>query len=234
MQKQLDTKKPEISLQIAPELQYLNPDSILPSPYQPRTWFDPDQIKDLSLNIEKYGLIHPISTRPVNKHFELLGGERRLRAVKLLEWETIRTEVRDVPDDIARGIVLSENLKREDLTAIEEIKSIALWIDHCLQDDPTYQELRIPDRFSFQWKDNPAEMQKLAYLLMKLENARRRIENDLSNKFVGQIEQAFLTLPIPIEWQSFYLHDLQPYIKMDEEVKVFAVKHKLNLSQKSR
>lgn len=74
-------------------------------------------------------------------------------------------------------------------------------------------------------------MQKLAYLLMKLESDRRNVTENFTNKFVGKVQEAFLTLPLPIEWQSFYHHALQPYIKMDEEVKTFATKHKLNKSQ---
>ena len=60
---------------------------------------------------------------------------------------------------------------------------------------------------------------------------RGKGENEWSNKFVRQIEKAFSTLPRPVDWKSFYIHDLQPYVKMDEDVKEVAIEHKLKKSQ---
>ncbi len=204
-------------------------DSIVASPYQPRSYFNPERISDLAENMRVYGLIHPVSVRAVNSHHELLAGERRWRAASLLGWEHIRAEVREVNDNIARGIVLSENLKREDLTAIEEVRSTAEWIDFELSHSEEYQQLEVSSHFSLDTL--PESLKKIAFLLMKLESDRRNESKCFTNKFVGNVEKAFQTLPTPVNWQSFYVHDLKPYSKMSEDVKVFAIEHKLNKSQ---
>ena len=74
-------------------------------------------------------------------------------------------------------------------------------------------------------------IERLAWVLMKLDNERRRGGDEMSNKFIGQIETAFASLPKPTDWLSFFNNDLRPYLKMDEEVKDVAVKNKLKKSQ---
>ena len=203
---------------------------IQPSPYQPRQHFDEQRLEDLAQNIQTYGLIHSILVREKDSRYELMVGERRVRAAKLLGWDTIRAEIRNVSDPIARGIVLSENLKRDDLTAIEQIEAIALWIDNTLCQDNAYQELQAPSRFHLDTTLKP-ELRKIAFLLMKLNSDERHHTTYLANKFISKVKSAFTDLPERIDWQSFYINDLQPYSKMDEEVKQIAVTKKLNKSQ---
>jgi ParB family chromosome partitioning protein len=93
---------------------------ILPSPYQPRTVFDDDRIEELCQTIRTHGIIQPIVVRVRNNTFELIAGERRLRAVKKIGMETIPAIVREFNDSQAASIALIENLQREGLTAIEE------------------------------------------------------------------------------------------------------------------
>jgi ParB family transcriptional regulator, chromosome partitioning protein len=94
--------------------------NIMPSPYQPRTVFDDDRIEELCQTIRTHGIIQPIVVRVRNNTFELIAGERRLRAVKKLGLETIPAIIRDFNDSQAASIALIENLQREGLTAIEE------------------------------------------------------------------------------------------------------------------
>jgi ParB family chromosome partitioning protein len=94
--------------------------NIMPSPYQPRTVFDDDRIDELSQTIRTHGIIQPIVVRVRNNTFELIAGERRLRAVRKLGLDTIPAIIRDFNDSQAASIALIENLQREGLSAIEE------------------------------------------------------------------------------------------------------------------
>lgn len=94
---------------------------ISPNPYQPRTIFDDERIEELSQTIRTHGVIQPIVVRELeNGKYELIAGERRLRAVKKLNLPTIPAIVRSLNDAQAASIALIENLQREGLTAIEE------------------------------------------------------------------------------------------------------------------
>ncbi|MCI3924782.1 nucleoid occlusion protein [Paenibacillus sp. TRM 82003] len=102
------------------EVKMVRVDSIVPSPYQPRTVFDDDRIEELCQTIRTHGVIQPIVVRVRDGKFELIAGERRWRAVTKLGWETVPAIVREINDSQAASISLIENLQREGLTSIEE------------------------------------------------------------------------------------------------------------------
>lgn len=90
------------------------------SKFQTRKKFDEEKLKELSKSIEKIGLIQPIIVRKGKKKFELVAGERRLKACKLVGIDEIPAIVSDFDDRKAFESGLIENLQREDLTSIEE------------------------------------------------------------------------------------------------------------------
>lgn len=94
-----------------------------PDPGQPRQTFDENGIQELAQSMEAKGLIIPIMVRPVGDRFVIVHGERRYRAAKLLDWETIPAEVRDVSPEEARWLSLIENVQRQDLSPIEEARA---------------------------------------------------------------------------------------------------------------
>ena len=96
-------------------------DKIKPSPFQARTEFPEESIGELSHNIQEQGLIQPLTVRLMSDGtYELIGGERRLRAVKLLGWTTVRAQILPgVDDQKAAELGLIDNLQREDLNALE-------------------------------------------------------------------------------------------------------------------
>ncbi|MCR8643001.1 nucleoid occlusion protein [Paenibacillus sp. N1-5-1-14] len=102
------------------ELKNIPVADVVPSPYQPRTVFDDDKLDELCQTIRTHGVIQPIVVRVRNNHYELIAGERRLRAVRKLGYETIPAVIRDFNDSQSASIALIENLQRENLTAIEE------------------------------------------------------------------------------------------------------------------
>jgi ParB family chromosome partitioning protein len=95
-------------------------DEIVPSPYQPRTVFNEEKLDELCQTIRVHGVIQPIVVRKKDGVFELIAGERRLRAVKKLNMPTIPAVIREMSDSQAAAAALIENLQREGLTAIEE------------------------------------------------------------------------------------------------------------------
>lgn len=98
-------------------------DRIQPSPYQPRRRFDPERIAELAASIRQQGLLQPILVRAVGDRFELIAGERRLRAVKSLGLRVIPALVRAYSDEQALEAALIENLQREDISVVEEAQA---------------------------------------------------------------------------------------------------------------
>ncbi|SFI70335.1 nucleoid occlusion protein [Thermoflavimicrobium dichotomicum] len=95
-------------------------EEIEPSPYQPRTIFNDERIDELCQTIRSHGIIQPIVVRRKENTYELIAGERRLRAVKKLKLMTIPAIIKEMTDSQAASAALIENLQREGLTAIEE------------------------------------------------------------------------------------------------------------------
>jgi len=104
----------------AERVQELSVDKVFPGPYQPRRVFSDEGIDELVETIRRHGLIQPIVVRPVGEGFEVIAGERRLRAVKRLGLPTIPAIVRELGDREAAALALIENLQRESLSPIEE------------------------------------------------------------------------------------------------------------------
>jgi len=104
----------------AERVQDLPLDKVFPGPYQPRRVFSDEGIEELVETIRHHGLIQPIVVRPVGDGFEVIAGERRLRAVKRLGLSTIPAIVRNLEDREAAALALIENLQRESLSPIEE------------------------------------------------------------------------------------------------------------------
>lgn len=103
------------------EIKYLPIDLIRPNPYQPRKIFDTANLQELCDSIKAYGVIQPISVRVVNGNsYELISGERRLRASKLAGLTTIPAIVFEAYDEDSAVIALIENLQRKDLNFLEE------------------------------------------------------------------------------------------------------------------
>lgn len=92
---------------------------IQPSPNQPRKIFNQQDIEDLAASIDEIGLLQPIAVRRVEDKYELIAGERRLKAHQILNKNTIEVIIIDASDEDVALLTLAENLKREDLTDYE-------------------------------------------------------------------------------------------------------------------
>ena len=108
----------------------LNIADIHTNPYQPRRVFDQDKLNELAQSIKEHGVFTPILVRPSFDGYQLIAGERRLRAAQLAGNDTIPAIVMDFTDDQMMEISLLENVQREDLTAIEEANAYKQLIDN--------------------------------------------------------------------------------------------------------
>lgn len=104
-------------------LKEISVDVISPNPYQPRTVWDQQELADLSESIKANGVVQPIIVRPAGTGFELIAGERRLRAAQLASLTTIPAIVREASDEQMLEWSLIENIHRANLNPIERAKA---------------------------------------------------------------------------------------------------------------
>jgi len=104
-------------------------DEITPNPYQPRKVFEEEALRDLSHSILKHGLLQPIVVVKKDDGYMLIAGERRLRAHKLADLDTIKAVVANVEEENLRELALIENIQRENLNVIELATSYKELID---------------------------------------------------------------------------------------------------------
>lgn len=103
--------------------------TIIPNPYQPREGFDEQGLIKLADSLAEQGLQQPLVVRKTAEGYQLVMGERRLRAARILGWKRIPAVVRDVDDKQVLQFALVENLQREDLNAIEEAKAFSQLVE---------------------------------------------------------------------------------------------------------
>ena len=105
---------------------------IRPNPYQPRKEFDPQELAELESSLRASGLLNPITVRPAAgmEGYELIAGERRLRAAARIGWTEIPAVVKEIDDRMLLTLALVENLQRADLNPIEEAEGYR----HLMQD----------------------------------------------------------------------------------------------------
>jgi ParB family chromosome partitioning protein len=98
--------------------------AIRPNPFQPRTTFDEAALQELADSIRAHGVLQPIVVRPSLGGYEVLAGERRLRAAKAAGLTQIPAVVREATDEEMQTLALVENIQREDLNAMEKARAL--------------------------------------------------------------------------------------------------------------
>lgn len=106
-------------------------DSVVPNPFQPRREFKEAEVRELAASISANGLLQPVLVRsaPVPEQWELVAGERRLRAVTRLGWSQLPAIVREVDDETMLVLALVENLQRRNLGALEEAEGYKVLVE---------------------------------------------------------------------------------------------------------
>ena len=95
------------------------------NPYQPRRVFDEDKLRELAESIKEFGVLEPIIVTKSIKGYEIVAGERRVKAARFAGLETIPAIIKEFSDEEMMQIALLENIQREDLSAIEEAEAYA-------------------------------------------------------------------------------------------------------------
>ena len=113
-------KKRELSVLETGKVLYLPAARIRPNPAQPRRVFDPEALQELAQSIRQYGVLQPLSVRRTPGGYELVAGERRLRAAGLAGLETVPCLLVSVSDEDSGLLALIENLQRRDLDYLEQ------------------------------------------------------------------------------------------------------------------
>ena len=125
-------QKPEESIDLNESTKVvlnLNINLIDPSPYQARKTFTDSELQDLASSIKSLGILQPLTVRKVSDRYELIAGERRLRASKLLGLETVPAILCDVSDEASMAFGLIENIQRENLNVMDEANAYKRLLD---------------------------------------------------------------------------------------------------------
>lgn len=189
---------------IQSEIKNIPIDSIKPNPYQPRKNFNKQSLEELSQSIKTYGLIQPISVRQLcEDSYELVAGERRLRASEIAELDEIPAIIVDYKDQDSAMIALIENLQREDLNFVEEAEGY-----YNLIKDHGFTQQGLAEKLG---KSQSTIANKLRILKLSDEIKKSLIDNKLTERHA----RALLKLPDD-EMKEEVLHKV---IKEDLTVK---------------
>lgn len=165
------------------EIVKINIDKVIPNIYQPRKYFNDEAIEELSQSIKQFGIIQPLTVRKMGEVFELVAGERRLRAAKLANLETVPCSIIDITDCESAQIALLENLQREDLNYIEEAEAY-----YNLINDHNFTQDELAKRMG---KKQSTIANKLRLLKLNSEVRQLCLENRLTERHA----RALLTVP---------------------------------------
>lgn len=110
---------------------------VQPNPHQPRKHFDEAEIADLADSIRAHGVLQPLVVRRVDGRYELIAGERRLRAAQAANWQRVPVQLKEVTDQQMAELAIVENVQRKDLNALEKAASFQRYLDQydCTQED---------------------------------------------------------------------------------------------------
>lgn len=179
-------------------------DIIIPNPYQPRKTFSQAALQELSESIKVYGILQPITVRKIgDSRYELVAGERRLRAAKLAGLKEVPAIINNLSDESSAVLALLENLQREDLNFIEEAEGY-----NNLMKDHNFTQQQLAEKLG---KNQSTIANKLRILRLSDEIKDILLENNLTERHA----RALLKLPA----EDLRMQVLDAIIKNDLTVK---------------
>lgn len=154
----------------------VSPDNIkLPSKRQPRRYFDPTKLNQLIASIKEHGILEPLVVRPLEPEvYEIIAGERRLRAAQELKLPQVPVVVKELTDQEAPQVALMENLQRDDLNPLEETEAIL-------------------ELLSLDLAVEPEQVKSLIYQAANAKNRRQELKGNVSLQ-LARIEESLKAL----------------------------------------
>ncbi|MDX1964607.1 MAG: ParB/RepB/Spo0J family partition protein [Pirellulales bacterium] len=136
-QPQLHLHQPDADAPAVAELPRVGVYEIDRNPYQPRKDFAEEHIAELADSLDRHGLLQPLVVRRVGERYQLIAGERRLRAAIKAGWPDVPVQIRDIDDRQMSELAMVENLQRKDLNALEKAASFAAYLRdyRCTQEE---------------------------------------------------------------------------------------------------
>jgi len=197
-------------------------DLLDPAPWNARRHFDEEALNRLAQDIKRHGLIHPITVRPKEEgRFEVVAGERRYRACKLIGLSNLKAHVRQLDDATAHQMSLLENLNREDLSPYEETLGYLQLLAIKLSDTPYFSQLKA---------DGVTDQEAAIKVLNRLWNEKKRsgyrwtnnvISPETSPKIAGTETEAIVVSVFndlgKLSWESFFQNRL-PILRLPEDL----------------
>jgi ParB family chromosome partitioning protein len=244
---------PEREVEKGERIVYLALDKIKPSPLQPREIFDSESLEELKQSIQEKGVIQPVLVRQRGDHYELIAGERRLRAAHSLNLKEIPAIVKDAQDRDALEISLIENIQRQNLNPIEEAHAYQYLIDKFQVTQEKISEIlgkaRVTIANTLRLLKLPQEIQEeikkgrisfahgRALLELQDENQQRRLAQDIiaHNLSVRELENLIKRQRPKSKKQSIpRLLSREPYLAVLEEELQHALATKVRISKRKK
>jgi ParB family transcriptional regulator, chromosome partitioning protein len=183
-----------------------------PAPWNARRFFDPKALEALGKDLQANGQIQPILVRPKGQGFEIVVGERRYRAAKLVGLDKLKATIQPLSDDTAQRLSLSENLEREDLNPYEETLGYLHLLTHQLKTEPAFK--------GFTTKNEPLEQATKRLLYSLLGKINRSVNNVINahdmEPLKGVIDEVFSSIG-RMTWQSFVQNRL-PILDLSDDI----------------
>lgn len=196
-----------------PKLIFINPDRIVPNKYQPRKEFDESKLYELSQSIKEHGILQPLTVKKIEPDlYELIAGERRLRAAKLIGLTSVPVILKKFSHEESMVLSIIENIQRHDLNYFEEALSYRKLIEEChlTQEElakklgktqsTVANKLRLlklePDLRQLIYENNLTERHARSVLKLEEKELREKAINEIISKNlnVAQTESLILTL----------------------------------------
>ncbi len=165
------------------EIMQVSVSKIIPNPNQPRKFFAEDGILRLADSIKQHGIIQPLVVRQCGEYYELIAGERRLRAAKELGLDTVPCVISDINEEKSAEVSIIENIIREDLSIFEQASAIEALIDtYNLTQEQVAEKLSVSQSFV---------ANKLRLLRYNNEEREIILQNNLSERHARAVLRIF-------------------------------------------
>ena len=239
---------PEKETHIKNEIIYVGPGQIKPNPFQPREEFNQEHIEELAQSIKEKGVIQPLLVRRKGDYYELIAGERRLRACNSLGLKELPVIVKDVDDKDSLEYALIENIQRESLNPIEEAHAYQHLIDKFQVTQEkisiglgkarttianTLRLLKLPHEIQEEMKKGRVSFAHgRALLEVDDENIQRRLSQEVISKNLSVRElESLIKMRRPRATKHRHPAAREPYLAVLEEELQHALSTKVRISK---